>query len=208
MKQKRQIIVLGVLVGIAALTWLLYFRSDGPAIADVKMAVQNFPALNQESPQLRLEEITRARNTEYKGGERPIFSAGPTPPNPIQTAVRPRVDPNYYVAQGPKPPVPPPPPTVPPLPVKYFGFGTTPGGRARVAFFTNSEDVFIVSEGQILMNRFRILRIGNANLDYEEVSSGLRGQAPLEEQAGVGLPTPGAAPRAPLSRSQSGGETR
>ena len=30
---------------------------------------------------------------------------------------------------------------------------------------------------------FRILRIGNANLEYEELSSGLRGTANLEEQA-------------------------
>jgi len=34
-----------------------------------------------------------------------------------------------------------------------------------------------------LLNRFRILRIGNANLEYEEVSTGLRGTAILEEQA-------------------------
>jgi hypothetical protein len=39
-----------------------------------------------------------------------------------------------------------------------------------------------VAEGEILLNRFRILKIGNANLEYEEVSSGLRGTAILEEQ--------------------------
>ena len=40
----------------------------------------------------------------------------------------------------------------------------------------------MVKEGELLLNRFRILRIGNANLEYEEVSSGLRGTANLEEQ--------------------------
>jgi len=34
------------------------------------------------------------------------------------------------------------------------------------------------------LNRFRILRIGNSNLEYEEVSTGLRGTANLEEQGG------------------------
>jgi hypothetical protein len=32
------------------------------------------------------------------------------------------------------------------------------------------------------MNRFRILRVGNASVDFEEISSGRRGTAPLEEQ--------------------------
>jgi hypothetical protein len=34
------------------------------------------------------------------------------------------------------------------------------------------------------MNRFRILKIGNTNLEYEELSTGLRGTAPLEDQGG------------------------
>ncbi len=83
------------------------------------------------------------------------------------------------------PPPPPPEKKVSPLPVKYFGYGTIPNGTARVAFFSDSDnEVIVVKEGELLMNRFRILKIGNANLDYEEVSSGLRGTAILEEQAG------------------------
>src|SRR4029077_5093606 len=84
--------------------------------------------------------------------------------------------------------LPPPEPVAPQvakLPVKFFGYGTVPNGTARVAFFSDSDnDVIIVKEGELLMNRFRILKIGTANLDYEEVSSGLRGTAILEEQAG------------------------
>jgi len=73
-------------------------------------------------------------------------------------------------------------PTVSPLPVKFFGFGTVPNGTSRRAFLTDGENVYVVAEGEILLNRFRILKIGNANLEYEEVSSGLRGTANLEEQ--------------------------
>jgi hypothetical protein len=71
---------------------------------------------------------------------------------------------------------------VAPLPVKFFGYGTVPNGSGRRAFFTDGEDIYIVAEGELLLNRFRILKIGNANLEYEEVSSGLRGTANLEEQ--------------------------
>jgi len=66
--------------------------------------------------------------------------------------------------------------------VKFFGFGTVPNGTSRRAFLTDGENVYVVAEGEILLNRFRILKIGNANLEYEEVSSGLRGTAILEEQ--------------------------
>jgi len=35
-----------------------------------------------------------------------------------------------------------------------------------------------------LLGRYRILRVGNASLEFQEISSGLRGSTPLEEQAG------------------------
>src|SRR6266566_2888496 len=74
---------------------------------------------------------------------------------------------------------PPPPPT---LPLKFFGYGTVPNGSARLAFFTDGEEAYVVAEGELLLNRFRILKVGNASLEFEEVSSGRRGSAILEEQ--------------------------
>ena len=189
MKQKRQVAVLGVLIVIAALTWWLYFRGDRPVVtAAINIAAQKVEGIDVESPGLHMDAIARARKTEYKSAGRNIFSVVAAAP----VATRPQAPrvpsiPNI----GPKPPVPEPPKQVPPLPVKFFGFGTVPNGRTRLAFFTNGEDVFVVPEGELLMNRFRILKIGNANLDYEEVSSGLRGTAPLEEQA-QGAPGPSA----------------
>jgi hypothetical protein len=47
----------------------------------------------------------------------------------------------------------------------------------------DGEDVYIVAEGEVLLNRYRILKVGNASLEFEELSSGRRGTAPLEEQA-------------------------
>jgi hypothetical protein len=85
--------------------------------------------------------------------------------------------------EPPTPPPPPEPPKVSPLPVKFFGFGTVPNGTKRLAFFTNGEDVLVLGEGEVLLNRFRILRIGNSSVEYEEISNGLRGTTPLEEQA-------------------------
>ena len=72
--------------------------------------------------------------------------------------------------------------------MKFFGYGTVPNSLSRRAFFTDGEDVYIVGEGEVLLNRFRILRIGNASLEYEDITTGLRGTAILEEQAAP--PTP------------------
>jgi hypothetical protein len=177
MKQKKQLAVLAALLLTAGVIWFLYFDFDKPIVTvDAGAAAQNPQLLSVENPQLHTYGVEKARNTEYKSGRRNIFSRElPPPPPPI------RIDP------GPKVPVVPPPPvivtpTVSPLPVKFFGFGTVPNGTSRRAFLTDGENVYVVAEGEILLNRFRILKIGNANLEYEEVSSGLRGTAILEEQ--------------------------
>jgi hypothetical protein len=178
MKQKKQLIVLVVLLLIAGFIWFLYLDHGRPVLtADAGSLPQNSKLLSVDNPQLHIPAVDRARKTEYKSGGRNIFSRELPPPPTPKIAIPKPVDPNI-----PKDPPPVVIPTVPPLPVKFFGFGTVPNGTVRLAFFTNGEDIYVVAEGELLLNRFRILRIGNANLEYEEVSSGLRGTANLEEQ--------------------------
>jgi hypothetical protein len=88
-------------------------------------------------------------------------------------------------AQPPPVALPPPPPTEAKLPpnLKYFGYGTIPSGSPRRAVITDGEDVYIVTEGDTLLGRYRILKVGNVDLEFQEISSGLPGKAPLEEQA-------------------------
>ena len=176
MKQKKQIAMLAVLLVTAAIVWFWFFERDKPTVAagDVSVA-QNYQLLSVENPQLHKDEVERARKTEYKSTGRNIFSEiAPPPPEPPH---RPKPEPS-----GPKQEVPPPTPKVTPLPVKFFGYGTVPNGTSRRAFFTDGEDVYIVAEGEVLLNRFRILKVGNASLEYEEISSGLHGSANLEDQ--------------------------
>jgi hypothetical protein len=70
----------------------------------------------------------------------------------------------------------------PKLPLKFFGIGTDSKGSARRAFLSDSGDVFIVAEGETVLGRYRILRITNTSLDFEEISSGRRASTPLEEE--------------------------
>jgi hypothetical protein len=179
MKQKKQLAVLALLSLLLLAVGYFYFDGDKPVVtADAGSAAQNPQLLSVENPGLHKDGVEKARKTEYKSGGRNIFNRE-LPPPPVP---RPQV-PN---PKDPKPPIVPPAPVIPtvsPLPAKFFGYGTIPNGTARVAFFRDGEDViYVVKEGERLMNRFRILKIGNSSLDYEDVSSGLRGTAILEEQ--------------------------
>jgi len=175
MKQKKQVAALAVLLVILGLVWFFYFQQPDPSDStDVASAAQNHQLLSVDNPQLHNDGVERARRTEYKSGGRNIFSRELPPPPPPKNPKP--VDP--IPIPKPQPVV----PTVSPLPVKFYGYGIVPNGTIREAFFTDGEDIYVVPEGQVLLNRFRILKIGNVNLEYEEISSGLRGTAPLEEQ--------------------------
>jgi hypothetical protein len=184
MKQKKQLVVLAVLLVILVVVAYFYFDSDKPVVtADAGNVIQNNHLLAIDNLGLHTGPVEKARKTEYKSGGRNIFSREVPAPQPtkadIEKANKKRDDEIRRMAE--QPPAPPPPPK---LPVKFFGYGTVPNGTARLAFFNDGDDVYIVKEGELLMNRFRILKINNANLDYEEVSSGLHGTAALEDQGG------------------------
>lgn len=176
MNQRKQFAVLVVLLVVAGFIWFLYFEGSRPVVtADAMPAAQNYRPIGVDNPQLHKDPVERARKTEYKSSGRNIFSRE-IPPLPLTREQKKKLE-----APPPLPPPPPPVPTVAPLPAKFFGFGTIPNGTARVAFLHDGEEPHVVKEGDLFLNRFRILRIGNANLEYEEIATGLRGTVPLEE---------------------------
>jgi hypothetical protein len=168
MTQKFQLYLFGALLvllaGVTLSNW-----NQSPQLAGVFGGSDKFEPLSVENPSLRIDKLERIRKLEYNGSRRSIFTA--------------------YMPPPPAPPVPAPdltkapPPPEPPLtlPVKFFGYATDPNSGRKRAFFTNGEDVFILSEGEMLQKRFRLLRIGNATADFEEVLTGKRATLPLEQ---------------------------
>jgi GTPase len=66
--------------------------------------------------------------------------------------------------------------------MKYFGYGTIPNGTLRRAFLSDGDEVYIVGEGDTLLGRFRIVKINNANLEFEEIATGRRNTVTLQEE--------------------------
>lgn len=185
MKQKRQIGVLFILVMAAAMVWAWNFHDKRVVTADASPNLQDPPPLiDVTNPHIRMEDIERTRKAEYKGTGRNPFSPAAAPVSPkTPLPQKPR---DFTGPKDQPPPPPPPPPTLPPN-VKFYGFGGF-NGTARRAFFTDGEEVYLVGEGDVFLKRFRIARIGNANLEFEEIGTGRVGTAPLEEQAAPGQP--------------------
>ncbi len=170
MSKKTQLIVLGALlvVLIAVAYFRVFRRPDAPQA--VFSAMENYPPIGVENPELQGWKIKAAQTTGYRRTGPDIFTGAPAPSAVQSTKVE---------AANPQVPVVEPPPS---LPVKFFGYGSVPASGQRRAFFTNGEDVYIVAEGETLLGQFRVLHIGNTSLEFEVINSGKRGRAELEWQ--------------------------
>ena len=176
MKKKAKIerTVLAVLVLFAGTIWYYYVHSElGSARAGSFLVA--YKPIGAESPRLHLDRLQAARNTEYGSTIRDIFSREQPPPPPEIVPVPVSENPVYL------PPVTPPPPP-PELPLKFFGSGTVLGGSSRRAFLSNGESVYVAAEGDTLLGRYRIIKIGRANLEFEEIGTGRHGFTRLEDQ--------------------------
>src|SRR5438105_11703763 len=121
-------------------------------------------------PTIQLGLLRASEDTKYTGTGRNIFQAEVEIPKPVAPAV-----PEIQVAEAPPPPPPP-----PPLPLKFFGFASKPGEPKRI-FLSKGEDVFIAGEGEIVDRRYKVLHIGPASVEIEDVLNNNRQSIPLTQ---------------------------
>ena len=185
MKQQKQIIVLVVLILIAVGIWgWSWYEPKGGSKGGNSTFLQSYQPLNFPNPTIRWDEVERRRKAEYKpSGVNPFSHEVPPSPADIrktqedqqrlaQEAAARAVQQQAVQSQ-----------TVElPASMKFFGYGNVPNNSARRAFLEDGDEVYIVNEGDTLMGRYKILKINNASLEFEEVGSGRRGQKMLEDQ--------------------------
>lgn len=163
MSHRVQLYVFLVLLGVLALVILNNWGGSAEIVLRF-VPEEEYKVLDVDNPRLRLDLLERIRKVEYTGTHRNIFSASAPPPPAPKTPPQPAV-----VADTPSAPAPP-----LQVPAKFYGYVANAQSGRRRAFFTNGEDFFIVGEGEIFLSRFRLLRIGTATAEVEEVSTGRR----------------------------------
>ncbi|MCI0404281.1 MAG: hypothetical protein L0212_12315 [Acidobacteria bacterium] len=170
MSDRNKLIVLLVLVGVfIAVNLRGYFAPAAPAVSGRPQA-RGKASERIPDADLDLKSLETAGLSDPSEAKRNIFQYGHAA-QPVSQRRAPTPEPVEVV--------PPPPPPKPP--VRFFGFAQGSAGGARRVFLTNGEDTFIAREGEVFMQRYRLLRIGKDTVEIEETSGAHRWVVPLEQ---------------------------
>ncbi len=132
-------------------------NTTAPAYAHQASKVGGLASLD---PTLHPEIMRQAESLEYTGHGRNIFSqfsAPPEIPKPV-AAIR-----QAHVDTGPPPPPPP-----PPINLGFYGYAAEKTGQKQV-FLLHGDDIFIASEGDVVDRRYRVVKIGTASVQVEDI---------------------------------------
>jgi len=207
-KQRKQLILLSALV--AVLAFVLYYAFVGTTDSNVEKLSDSKSA--QGGTGVEIRDLAISRNPRRTAGKKEVFlkdidptihleklshfepgtplnsrnmfslEAQAAPVMPNQSArhqIAPKPMSSANAGSGPgggvsRPPV--------NINLKFIGFALNPIQKTRQGFFADGEDVYLASEGQLVANRYRVVRIGDASAEIEEVSSKTRRQISLVAQ--------------------------
>lgn len=172
-------------------------RSAPRNFAQKSTSVQEFrPSLKPKDPidpskvdpTLKLDQLAKVRSVGVGGAGRSLFDFAGAPAPKVEIAkVKPivpgAVGSNQFVGpvvEKPKPPAPPPPP--PPIPLKFYGFTNPIKQGVKRAFFMEGEDIFVAGEGDLIKNRYKVVRIGVNSAVVEDTSNKNQQTLPLEPE--------------------------
>jgi hypothetical protein len=160
--KKKTIVAVGLM--IVAIAVVVYqftgHESTEPQTATPAGAakpVKKTPVLMAHSldPTLRFDLLKSSEDVTYKGTGRDIFRSEAPPPD----------IPKPNPAPMPMPQTPPPPP---PIPLKFYGYEGGKGGANRI-FLIKGEDIFLAKEGDIVDRRYKIVHVGPASVEVQDV---------------------------------------
>jgi hypothetical protein len=142
-------------------------------------------------PTLRLDLLAKLQEVQVQGTHRSIFDFGQPPaptPDPKEVAAAKTPVPSPLVKpEETKPdekPAEPAKPTAPPIPLKFYGYISPTDKPAKRAFFIEGEEIHVVSEGEVVKKRYKVVRIGINSVVVEDTQFGQQQTLQLEEQPG------------------------
>lgn len=138
-------------------------------------------------PTLHLELLAKLKNVTIGGGGRTLFDFASAPAPKVEIAKVGPVVPGHVASPfiGPidkKDPPPPPPPPPAPIPLKFYGFTNTLNAGKKRAFFLEGEDIFVAGEGDMIKNRYKVVRIGINSAEVEDTTNKNKQTLPLEAE--------------------------
>jgi len=206
-KQKKQLILLSVLALL--LVFVLYYAFTAGFVSNQSGSLAKKSSENASIPPLK--DLVIPRNPRRTGGKKevPLHDIDPTihlerltefdpgtplsarnmfsleaPPPPPMTKGRSSSRPGSGTPDGNvtssenRPPAPP--PVV--ISLKFFGFKLDLMQKKRQGFFADGDEVYLAFEGELVANRYRVVRIGDSTAEIEEVSSKTKRQINLVTQ--------------------------
>ena len=139
-------------------------------------------------PTLRLDVLAKLQAVGVEGVHRSVFEftqpPAPPPTKPDPKTVKPVIPIQQVVAQAPQAPVPTAPPPPQPIPLKFYGYVTPSSAGTKRAFFLEGEEIHVVTEGDMVKHRYKIVRIGVNSVVVEDTQFKNQQTLPLEEQPG------------------------
>lgn len=176
-------------------------RSAGSAIAPAAPAAGNLSAGRREfrpsllprkdedrsgvDPTLRLDLLARVEKVRFESAGRNLFEFGaveaPKPRLP-EPKIQVKNEPKFI---GPEPPPPPPAPPVkpppPPIPLKFYGLALPVRGSDKRVFCLQGDEILTPSEGDLVQNRYRIVRITPTAVLVEDTQFKHQQQIPIDQ---------------------------
>jgi hypothetical protein len=171
-EKTRLAIMLPILAGLLIFAYTEYHGANTNSPALAFDATGSYQPMGIENPALRRDLLDHSRLEEYKGRHRNIFDDHLPPP---EIKVQPQTQ---SALVQPRPFDPKDMPLV--FPMKCFGYAEGPAAGMRRAFFTDGDDVFIAGIGETILNRFRLVKIGNESVEVEELGSTRRATVAME----------------------------
>ncbi len=136
-------------------------------------------------PTLRLDLLARAAKIKFETAGRNLFEFGPVEapkPKLPEPKIEVKNEPKFI---GPEPPPPPPAPPVkpppPPIPLKFYGLALPVRGNDKRVFCLQGDEILTPSEGDLVQNRYRIVRITPVSVLVEDTQYKHQQQIPIDQ---------------------------
>ena len=175
----------GLAAAAAVCVGWVVLRDSAPTVAPAASASEPLRAAGRgepELPRIDLSRLDRARPASGIG-HRDLFDfAQPPEPSPPPASAQ---NARPVVAEPAPPPMPMPvvvstPPPLAPLNIKYIGAFEGRRGLKVAVLMTDRKEVLTGQAGELVANRYRIVRIGLESVDVQEVGSEQVRRIPLK----------------------------